>query len=117
MLEANKKDPEKCAAITDRLNSVTLPFHELVSKLEDKQKKLGAIKKAVDKYNTEKEPLEELITATEQKVDNLEPFGLDVEKGENEVKELEVRSNLLHIKRTMNVSGFLRVVLILVILL
>ena len=35
-------------------------------------------------------PLEEFIQATEQTIDNLEPFGLDTEKGETQLKELDV---------------------------
>lgn len=90
LLEANKNDPEASAAIVEQLNSVTLPFSDLVNKLEEKQKKLATIKKALDTYNKEKEPLEEFITATEQKVDQQEPFGLDVEKGDEQLAELDV---------------------------
>ena len=90
LLDANKNDPEKCAEIADQLTSVALPFQELVDKLDEKQKRLATINKALDQYNKEKVPLEELITATEEKVDQLEPVCLDLEKDEADLKELEV---------------------------
>uniref|UniRef100_A0A7M5V1J7 Uncharacterized protein n=1 Tax=Clytia hemisphaerica TaxID=252671 RepID=A0A7M5V1J7_9CNID len=95
LLDANKNDPEKCAQIADQLTSVALPFQELVDKLDDKQKRLATINKALENYQKEKVPLEELIEATEQKVDHLEPVNLDLEKDEAELKELEdLLSNL-----------------------
>lgn len=90
LLDANKNDPEKCAQIADQLTSVALPFQELVDKLDDKQKRLATINKALENYQKEKVPLEELIEATEQKVDHLEPVTLDLEKDEAELKELGV---------------------------
>ena len=69
---------------------MALPFQELVNQLHDKQKKLGAINKALDQYMKEKVPLEELIKTTEAKIDNMEPAGLDVAKDEADLKELEV---------------------------
>ena len=95
LLEANKNDPEKCAQIADQLTSVALPFQELVDKLDEKQKRLATINKALDQYTKEKVSLEELITATEQKVDELEPVGLDLEKDEADLKELEVSFDLI----------------------
>lgn len=89
LLDANKDDPEKCAAIEEKLKSVALPFHELVNNLDDKQKKLNAINKALDSYMKEKDPLEEVIKAAEQKVDNLEPVGSDLDKNEADLKDLE----------------------------
>ena len=89
-MEANKNDPEKCAEIADQLTTVALPFQELVDQLDGKQKRLATINKALDQYTKEKVPLEELITATEEKVDQLEPVGLDLEKDEADLKELEV---------------------------
>lgn len=95
LLDANKNDPEKCAQIADQLTSVALPFQELVDKLDDKQKRLATINKALENYQKEKVPLEELIEATEQKVDHLEPVNLDLERDEAELKELEVSRALI----------------------
>lgn len=89
LLDANKNDPEKCAEIEEKLKNVALPFHDLVNQLEDKQKKLNAINKALDTYVKEKDPLEELIDAAEQKVDNLQPVGSDLDKNEADLKDLE----------------------------
>jgi len=93
LLNANKSDPEKCAEIAEQLTSVAIPFQELVDQLDEKQKRLATINKALDQYNKEKVPLEELIEATEAKVDHLEPVGLDLEKDDADLKELEVKKS------------------------
>ena len=72
------------------MNDVTLPFHNLVNKLEDKQNDILGILKAFDNFNKEKKPIEELITSTENMIDNLEPFILDIPKGQKQCQELEV---------------------------
>ena len=67
------------------------PLEDLVSALEDKQRKLDSISKALRSYEDEKAPLEDLLLECEEMTSDIEPFGLDVKLGEKQQNKLNVR--------------------------
>ncbi len=67
-----------------------MPLSKVLTSLEDKQKKLSRVQKALEKYEKEKEPLEEYLTATNVTVEECEPFGIDVDEGEKQLADLKV---------------------------
>ena len=81
-----------CAKINERLSTASVPLTNLLKSLEDKQKRLDRVKKAVVKYEEQKAPLEEFLTEANASVEETEPFGIDLEKGEEQLKDLKVQN-------------------------
>lgn len=90
LLDRNRDNPHVCAKINERLSTASVPLANLLKSLEDKQKRLDRVKKAVVKYEEQKAPLEEFLTEANTSVEEAEPFGIDLEKGEEQVTDLKV---------------------------
>ena len=91
LLEQNRGNPVACAEIETRLDAARAPLSNAMSSIEERQKKLERINKAIDKYEEEKLVIEELLVETKSEIDEIEPFGTDLEKGEEQVKIMEVK--------------------------
>ena len=91
LLEQNRGNPVACAEIETRLDAARAPLSNAMSSIEERQKKLERINKAIDKYEEEKLVIEELLVESKSEIDEIEPFGSDLEKGEEQVKIMEVK--------------------------
>eukprot|EP00794_Sanderia_malayensis_P004727 gene4727-5350_t len=89
LLDINQSSPHACAGITSQLNSVSVPLAELLTSLDDKQKKLDKAKDVLVKYDEVKQPFEEFVIATNVELDEMAPFGLDAEEGEKQSEKLD----------------------------
>ncbi len=91
LLDANKSSPQATLGITEQLNSVSSPLVDLLTSLEEKQKKLEKVKDVLKKYEEEKVPFESFIESAAVNLEEMKPFGLNVEEGEKQCVKLDVR--------------------------
>ncbi len=102
----NKSNPHACSGITNQLNSVDVPLADLLTSLEEKQKKLAKVEEVLNKYEKEKQPFEEFINASSVDLEEMEPFGLDVKEGEEQSAKLDV-SQFIYLFATLCIDFIL----------
>lgn len=103
LVEKAERDVEEVksdvALTKERWDKLNAEVDERLDKMNDLNNKLKEITERM-------EPIEEFVTCCEQTLENLEPIGIDKEKGNQQIAELDVCGILWHsvfeIRLTLN---------------
>lgn len=101
LVEAAEDDTDN---VKDEVDSITERYNKLKADIDERWDKYSALK---DKLNTVDEqiaPVEETITCCEQALDNQEPVGLDKDRANEQMSELDV--SLLCLVEIINITKF-----------
>ena len=90
LISLNRDNPRACSAINERLNSISVPLADVMTLIEQRQKKMEKAKEAIYGYEAEKKPFEEFINAASVSLEEMKPFGLDEVEGKKQVDTLNV---------------------------
>ena len=90
LIKVNKSDMKLCLKVTNKLDDMKSQFDGLLKQISEKKNDVGSVKICYEKFIELKNPIEKLISSSDLLVNTIQPFEMDVNIGQQQIRLLKV---------------------------